>query len=738
MVLIIPNGRIHGLKQVVRIGTILLFALIFSISATAQINCSAGGGTPTVHAEGLAEKIGNVTLSCNGGTPGAAVNTIVYVGIGATITNRLDTNNNPTGISVTIDTGAGAVPQTLTPQLTAAGTLLFNPLKYTIPANAAQNVNIVISGIRVAVPTASQNLNGFPVVTGTIAATGLNIANSPPFLALSGTSLLSSTLNYGVPCAGSPLPATLDFPTFISTGTGSSTVRLTEGFNSSFLPKDPTADTGVRLLVKLSGYPSGTRVFVPDAIVGNRGTIPTTAGAFNSTPNGGSYTPNSSQLLLSRVNGADATGNGGTLAVPLPTGVTSFTSVTELTLSSGAATVTYEVLDSNPSLLDTAQLPFFVVAPATTCSTTPVLTFSAMVAPVSTVAVPTTTDPIPRFIATPAGSDCTVLGDCSASYFPQLQVTPTSVTLNGSSLGSVQSGFIQVGNGGASEMPFTVTTTYQTASGLSPGNWLTVSPTTSVVLAAQGVNNTVSVMLQANPGALTVPGSYQASVVINAGSAGTITVPVTFTVSAAGPVIQGVVNSANFQPGPVTANSFVSIFGLNLVKKNSLTVTFDGFSAPVFFDGTVGTSSQINTQVPASVGSISNVGVIVTVDGLASNTFALSLVPNAPAVFNPGIENQDYSVNSASQPAALDDIVQVFMTGMATPVTGSVTVTIGGLANLTPIYAGPVTSIPGLEQVNVRVPSNLQFANGSAPLSVCVPGTLGAPVCSPSVPVYLH
>ncbi len=698
-----------------------------------------------VHAEGLAEQIGDVTLTCNGGTAGTVVTSIIYIGINATITNRLNASGNPANITVTINSGAGAVPYTsVTPTFSGPGTLFFNSVQYTVPNNPAQNVTIDFSGIRAAMPTATQSLNGSPAIAGSIAATNLTISNSLPLLALSGTSLLDSVLNYGIPCAGSPAPSTINFQNLISAGTSSSTIRLTEGFNYAFLPRSPSdqdpADTGVRILVQMSGYPTNAQVYVPNAIVGNRGTIPTTAGAFNTTTNGGTYTPNSGQLLLALVNGADATGNGGTLSFTAPTTVTSFSTMTQIPLTSGTGYATYEVLDSNPGQLDTAQVPVFVVAPATTCQTIPVIALGAMVAPVSTVAVPSQTAPIPRFVAATPGSDCTLIGDCSATYFPQLEVTQTSVTLSGSSLGAIQTGFITVGNGGTSEMEVNVTTTYQTASNLSSGNWLTVSPTFDIVAPAQGVNNNLILNLQANPAMLTIPGAYQATVVINAGNAGTVSVPVTFNVSTAGPVIQGVVNAANFQTGAVTANSFVAIFGQNLVAKKSLVVTFDGFPATVSYDGQPAgaSSAQINALIPAGVGTNANVGLIVTVDGVVSNTFPVALTQNAPAVFNPGIENQDYSVNLAAAPASLNEIVQVFLTGLATPLTGTVTVTIGGLADLTPIYAGPVVSIPGLEQVNVRVPSDLQFANNSAPLSICVTGTEGQPLCSAPVNLYLQ
>ena len=124
--------------------------------------------------------------------------------------------------------------------------------------------------------------------------------------------------------------------------------------------------------------------------------------------------------------------------------------------------------------------------------------------------------------------------------------------------------------------------------------------------------------------------------------------------------------------------------------------------------------------------------MIATVDGVASTTFPISLAPNAPAVFNPGILNQNNSVNLAPAPASLGDIIQIFLTGLATPVSLPVTVNIGS-ASITGsqiLYAGVVASIPGLEQVNVQVPTTLTFTGNSAPLSICVPAAGGQPTCS--------
>jgi uncharacterized protein (TIGR03437 family) len=163
-------------------------------------------------------------------------------------------------------------------------------------------------------------------------------------------------------------------------------------------------------------------------------------------------------------------------------------------------------------------------------------------------------------------------------------------------------------------------------------------------------------------------------------------------------------------------------------------VTFSGSPATILYDG----AAQINVLVPTALGSTTTAGVIATIDGVASNTFPISLAPNAPAVFNSGILNQNSTVNSVLLPANAGDEIQIFLTGLATPVTLPVTVNIGSvsLTGSQLVYLGPAPDISGLEQINVQVPAGL--TGSSAPLSICVPGASGQPTCSPQVSLYLN
>src|SRR5581483_6722219 len=97
-------------------------------------------------------------------------------------------------------------------------------------------------------------------------------------------------------------------------GTAEQTTRVTEGFATSFQAKDPTTDSGTRILINYTGLPAGATVWVPDAVAGSSATRPTSGGDLGFAAAAGEYTPSSGTLLLVRVLNADATGTGGTLA----------------------------------------------------------------------------------------------------------------------------------------------------------------------------------------------------------------------------------------------------------------------------------------------------------------------------------------------------------------------------------------------------------------------------------------
>jgi len=711
-----PSRAARGLFSAATLVFILTFC---SFSLSAQTCTAAATTTPVIRSEGYTEQISPVAFTCTGGTAGASVSLALYVGTTVNITNRLDSTGNPTGISVTapigVFTGGASFYSAMTVQI--------SPVVYTVPNPPSTAISFTVSGILVA---AANNANGSSIIPGISAqALVIGAAYSAPaggsfLVATLAPTLLSSNINNGIPCGGSPAPPSLDFPTIIATNTSASAIRITEGSPNAFAPKVAGQDTGTRILVNLSGYPTGAAVYVPDAIVGvDPGTTPTSAGLYGIPPSAGQYSPNNNQLFLIRVNGADATGVGGTLAISKPLSTFNLSTISQLTLSGGATYAVYEVVDGNPGAVESAQIPVWVSNPQTACTgTTPTATFQVMVAPVSTVSTATQTDPIPRFMATTPGTDCTEVGDCSAGYFPTLSVNTTPLVFSSPSLGPALQNTINVGNSGAGIISFTVAVTY----GTGASGWLTVTPTSG--------QNSAVLQVTASPATL-APGTYTATITLTAGNQ-TQSVPVTFNVGPVGVTIQNVGNAASFQYGTVAPGSYAVIFGLNLLGVNSTTVTFNAVPATIVYSS----ATQINVLVPSNLTNVF-ASVVVTADGMASNPFRVTLA-NFPGIFSNGIVNgSDGRSNSQTDPIARGNFVAVYLTGLILPLTGPVTVNIGSQTNQMPSFAGAQGTFPGLDQVNVTVPLALSATPNPVPLTVCV-GTGTQQACSNAVNLYIQ
>src|SRR5438270_11250722 len=92
----------------------VLSALIFILLAhpaysQSPMICTVSATPPKVRAEGLAEKMGDIVLSCSGGTPGLVITGNLSVSLSVPITNRL-TPGTAGDIVVPVDTGSGPGP----------------------------------------------------------------------------------------------------------------------------------------------------------------------------------------------------------------------------------------------------------------------------------------------------------------------------------------------------------------------------------------------------------------------------------------------------------------------------------------------------------------------------------------------------------------------------------------------------------------------------------------------------
>jgi uncharacterized protein (TIGR03437 family) len=678
-----------------------------------------------VRAEGLTERIGDILLQCSGSNPGATLsgNLTIFLPVG--ITNRVDSNNQTQDTVLFVDYGSGFVPSA-TGQVNG-GSIAFNGISFTVPPSGS--LTIKISNIRAAV--------------GAVASVAANISSSIPIsqsqmvVAYPRTSLFATLYGADIPCTGSPLASTTSLSALFAAGTVFASTRITEGFANAFATRAAGDDTGTRFLIGYSGFPPNAHVYIPDMVAGSSALVPSIGGdlgPLGAVPTVGQYVPGSGSLLLVRVPYADATGAGGIpLSTPSGLGPVPLDSISEVPLTGGAGYAVYEIADTNPIVLESVQFPTFVSVPDATAAA--VAQEGISYAPVSAVVSASTSAPVPRFTAATPPPDCTVLGDCQASYFPELSINPTSIQLTAIAGGAMTSGpgDIQVANAGGGIMNWTALVNYTTGSG-----WLTLNYTSG--------ENGGSVRLWAVPQGLAA-GTYQARIIIDAGPlAGNAVIPVTLTVQAApalpptptptptptpaAPVVKvtSVVNAATFAVTPLVPGSLGTLFGANL-SGNSVSATFDGSAAIPLYR----TATQINFQVPVSLGSKTSATLVVTVDGSSSAPQTVALAPVWPAIFAQGVLNEDNTENTAGAAAVAGSFLQIFATGI--PTNATVSVQMADRQNLIPWYAGADPDQVGVQQVNVTIPSDL--AAGATQLIVCA--TAGSTrACSAAYPVVIR
>jgi uncharacterized protein (TIGR03437 family) len=702
-----------------------LFSLFLVAGAFAQnLTCNAAAQPPLVRQEGLAERTGDIVLSCSGGPAGAQITGNMTLFLSVNITNRLAPGDTVTGVLFTADNGSG--PQTITAPgiLTAPSTLVYNGASFTLSTTGS--VTLRIANLR----AAANQANTFPGQQVSV----LLSFTSAPLVAFSGSQLTVATPELGlytgyssrIICsqAGSPLaknPAS--FASFIAAGSVYNSTRITEGFADTFDTRNGfqglNADSGTRFIVNYSGFPAGARLFIPTVVAGSDAVEPTAGGDFGPPASGGQYAPGTTgSLLLSLVQYADSTGAGG---IPFYTpgapgsGTVSFDGVTEIPLTNGAGYAVYEVMDSDPFVRESAQFPTFLAL--TPFSGSSVATSeNVFFAPTSTVATASITAPIPRFVSLPPQADCTLVGDCGATYFPVLRVVESSIQLSAQAGSSAQAAFVQVQNPSGGVLRWIASVTYQTGSG-----WVSVSP-------SSGVNNG-SIQLIITPGQLSA-GTYQATLTIDAGPiAGSRQIPITLDISAgATPTasVSSILNAATLAAGPLAPGSLATIMGSRF-SGSSLAVTFNGTPGQILFSS----DKQINLLVPASLGSNSSAQVSVQVNGVSTSPQTVALSAFAPGIFANGILNQDYSVNGTAHPAAPGSVIQIFATGLSG--TGVITAQIGGQAVSQPYYAGAAPGLNGVQQVDLILPQTVQ--GNSVAISVCGGPTADNVTCSPSVQV---
>jgi uncharacterized protein (TIGR03437 family) len=314
---------------------------------------------------------------------------------------------------------------------------------------------------------------------------------------------------------------------------------------------------------------------------------------------------------------------------------------------------------------------------------------------------------------------------------PTLTASPASLSFT-TQAGGANPASQSISLSGGSAVAFTIST--------SP-SWLSVSAS---------ANTTPSTLVATVNAKGISAGSYQGSITITSSAAGNspVTIPVSFTVSmplvSTTPSITAIVNAASYEASGFSPGAIVSIFGsligpqtgtsFSVNSKGTVddtlagvTVTVGGQQAiPLFVQ-----NGQVNVILPYTLGASGQTNVQVAYNNLTSAEFNIALTSADVQIFTanasgsgPGsILNQDYSVNSAANPAAPGSVVQVFGTGggalipavTAGDVAGD---TLGWVAaqysalvngeNATVTYAGSAPGLVyGVYQFNVQLPSDL-------------------------------
>ena len=216
--------------------------------------------------------------------------------------------------------------------------------------------------------------------------------------------------------------------------------------------------------------------------------------------------------------------------------------------------------------------------------------------------------------------------------------------------------------------------------------------------------------------------------------------------------LAGIANAATNQNSTIAPGEIVVIYGSGLgpatltsapggyygTELAGTIVQFNGLNSPIIYTS----STQVAVVVPYGVPPASTVPLAVFYNGASSGPANVAVWLYAPGIFSLNATgsgpaaaiNQNGTVNSTSNPAALGSYISLYTTGggqvSPTPIDGTVapsslsaipkpvqpvSVTVGGQSALVTYAGGAPGEVNGLMQVNIQIPTSLtsQVAKGS-------------------------
>ncbi|MGO9260383.1 MAG: hypothetical protein ACLQU1_29365 [Bryobacteraceae bacterium] len=264
---------------------------------------------------------------------------------------------------------------------------------------------------------------------------------------------------------------------------------------------------------------------------------------------------------------------------------------------------------------------------------------------------------------------------------------------------------------------------------VNPATSLSISPTRTVEAPLGGT--------LAQPLIRSLAAIYDGSALVSLSVSGITVIPSNYAAAVAIPQITSVVNAANGASG-VAPGGLISVYGQQMSPENIATqqiplptalgescLTVNGVPIPVLFVS----ASQINGQLPFDVDG--NAVMILRTPGGVSDNFNLTILDNAPAIFQSGtagpetglatiVRSNDNQLVTPTNPIHPNDTIVIYATGLgvtAPPVAAgraapagtlssaiaTPTVTLGGEA-MSITYAGLVPGEVGVYQINAVAP----------------------------------
>ncbi len=469
-------------------------------------------------------------------------------------------------------------------------------------------------------------------------------------------------------------------------------------------------------------------MLAPDGVVGGNAAQPTRSGLFGKPPEPGTYVPGPPHsLVLSRVAHADRDGAGG--APVLGLSPSSLTGVGEAQVENTEAWVVYEVRNADPSAVETAEIPLWVFTPVSRINERVIVRIRAMLAPLSDQPGSVPGAPVPRYRPAEPLSDCTLLADCGADYFPRLEVIPSGTTeFAAAAGGGTKSAALFVRNRGGHFVEWKASVHYLDGEG-----W--------VVLQGTGGLSEGSFYYLLDPKHLQ-PGQYRAEIRFEqvdspTGANAKIVIPVRLTVTEGPPPPQPPPQNPVVPPrpeiwaaltvpfdfaGPFAPGGLMRLQGRFFVPDTSVTVA--GMTARVLGAQPDSLLVEIPAEAPPGWAE-----VVAANDGQAGEAYRIQLLSAAPSVVS--VRNAKGEPNGEAAPAAAGSVVTLEVTGIALADDPAWI----NVHDRWQEAARAPGNAPGLHILRLVIPEDLPAMQTAVRVCVTAPGIDG--ICSHPRPIWI-